>query len=42
MPILTRDSDMNNTSTFNHPLFGDVRTVEQNNDVWFVAKDVAV
>ena len=32
---------MNNTNTFNHPLFGDIRTIEQKNDVWFVAIDVA-
>lgn len=33
---------MNQLNTFNHPIFGDVRTVEQkDNDVWFVAKDVA-
>ncbi|WP_422491669.1 BRO family protein [Endozoicomonas sp. ALE010] len=33
---------MNQVNTYTHPIFGDVRTVEQNdNDVWFVAKDIA-
>ena len=35
-------SASNSVTTFNHPLFGEVRTVEQkDSDVWFVAKDVA-
>lgn len=35
---------MNNAVTptvFSHPLFGDLRVVHMNDDVWFVAKDIA-
>ena len=33
---------MNDLITFNNPKFGEVRTVEQNGEPWFVGKDVAV
>lgn len=33
---------MNEMQVFNNPEFGEVRTVEHGNDVWFVGKDVAL
>lgn len=32
---------MNELKIFSNPEFGEIRTVEQNNEVWFVGKDVA-
>ena len=32
---------MNNLQIFNNPEFGSIRTLEKDNDVWFVGKDVA-
>lgn len=33
---------MNNIQVFNNPEFGEIRTVEINNEPWFVGKDIAV
>lgn len=32
---------MNNLQIFNSPEFGQVRTIQQNGEPWFVGKDVA-
>lgn len=32
---------MNELKTFNNPDFGTIRTLELNNEPWFVGKDVA-
>lgn len=32
---------MANIQIFNNPEFGDIRTVDQNGEPWFVGKDVA-
>lgn len=41
-PHLSEASTSTETPTvFNHPQFGTVRTVEIDNEVWFVGKDVA-
>lgn len=33
---------MNDIQVFNNPEFGEIRTVEINNEPWFVGKDIAV
>ena len=35
------DSPTEPPTVFNHPQFGELRTVEIDNEVWFVGKDVA-
>lgn len=32
---------MNNLQIFNSPDFGQIRTIQQNEEPWFVGKDVA-
>ena len=32
---------MNNLQPFNNPEFGTIRTLEKDNEVWFIGKDVA-